>query len=288
MSFRLVYDSSNGQPKGYGFAEFSDLDSADTARRNLDGLEYQGRQLRADFSHQGGKEDTGMASQQQSQQQSVAPQNGANASAPPTQANGLPPLPPGVDLAPNLTCPDAISKTLSTLPVPQLLDILSQMKGLVMGDPAKATELLKQAPQLSYAIFQALLLMGLVDSSALSSVIHEASQSAQQPPQQQVPPPRPTPVGYQQPPPPQQYGQYQPPQPHLQDPRMALVPTPPVQGGMYQPPPQQQPPVPQQAPDPQAALLQQVLAMSQAQIDMLPPTERAQIMQLKQSLIGRI
>lgn len=225
-------------------------------------------------------------SSQQPPQETPFP-NDTDATAPPTQANGLPPLPPGVDLSPGLTCPDAISQTLSTLPVPQLLDILSQMKGLVMGDPAKATELLKQAPQLSYAIFQALLLMGLVDTSALSSVIQEASQPAQPPPQQQIPPPRPTPVGYGQPPPPQQqYGQYQPPPPsHLLDPRMAHVPTPPVQGGMYQPPPQQQAPPPQVSPE-QQALIQQVLAMPQAQIDMLGPTERAQIMQLKQSYLG--
>ena len=124
----------------------------------------------------------------------------------PPVPGGLPPLPPGIDLQPNITCPDAISKTLATLPAPQLLDILSQMKGLVMGDPAKATELLKQAPQLAYAIFQALLLMGLVDTSVLGSVVEQASHPAQPPahpvPSRQAPtyqPPPATPL-----PPPQQ------------------------------------------------------------------------------------
>lgn len=86
-------------------------------------------------------------------------------------SSSLPPLPAGADLPPGLTCPDAISRTLNTLPPAQLLDVLSQMKTLATTDPAKATELLSQAPQLSFAIFQALLIMGLVSSDALSSVV---------------------------------------------------------------------------------------------------------------------
>src|SRR4051812_22118017 len=88
---------------------------------------------------------------------------------PPSTQNGssLPPLPVGVDLPAGLSCPDAISRTLNTLPPSQLLDVLTQMKQLVATDAPKATELLRQAPQLSYAIFQALLLMGLVSTEAL-------------------------------------------------------------------------------------------------------------------------
>src|SRR5690348_1798657 len=74
----------------------------------------------------------------------------------------LPPLPQGKDLPAGVSCTDAISRTLNTLPPAQLLDILQQMKTLATSDPSRATELLSQAPQLSYAIFQALLIMGLV------------------------------------------------------------------------------------------------------------------------------
>ena len=189
----------------------------------------------------------------------------------------LPPLPPGADVPPGLTCTSAISKTLSTLPTQQLLDILSQMKGLVMGDPAKATELLKQAPQLSYAIFQALLLMGLVDTTVLSSVVEQASQPAAPPPQQ-LPPSRPAPPF--QPPPQQTYQQY----PSM--PTQIHAPTPPVSSQPYQPPPAQAPPPVQQQPA-QEELLKQVLAMTQEQINLLPPLERGQIMALRQQLMGR-
>ncbi len=238
LNFRLVYDRETGRPKGFGFAEYQDADSAASAVRNLNDYETMGRKLRVDFSHDGGDDEGGGFSKQQQQQQqqpppppssssstaaaapssSLAPPqppqvaNGTaplllppaptpaaappampqhNAQQPPQSATigggggggsgggGLPPLPPGVDLPPGVTCTDAISRTLSTLPSTQLLDIISQMKGLVMADPAKATELLTQAPQLSFAIFQALLLLGLVDSTALQSVVEQtAAQTA--------------------------------------------------------------------------------------------------------------
>jgi len=143
------------------------------------------------------------------------------------------------------------------------------MKGLVMGDPARATELLRQAPQLSYAIFQALLLMGLVDTSVLGSVVEQASQPAQPPQPQQVPP-----------------YMHQPPPQFPQIPGQGQTSTPPVHNQGYGiPPPAQQ----SQAPPPQSQeeLLKQVMAMSQQQVDALPPNERAQIISLRQALMGQ-
>ena len=227
-----------------------------------------------DFSHVGGKDDgapSGYNAQHPPQNQ--AP-NGYQLPVP----GGLPLLPPGIDLQPNITCPDAISKTLSTLPAPQLLDILSQMKGLVMGDPAKATELLKQAPQLAYAIFQALLLMGLVDTSVLGSVVEQASHPAQ-PPVHAIPP-RATPAY--QPPVQQPYPQYPPISGQMH------APTPPVHNQLYQPPPASAPApaLTQQQPPSQEELLQQILNMPQHQIDQLAPADRAQIMAVRQQLRG--
>lgn len=256
QSFRMVFDSENGRPKGFGFLEFADTDAAASAVRNLNNYEIMGRELRVDFSHVGGKEDTVPANY------NAQPPQPPQASS---QSNGLPPLPPGAEIPPTLTCTSAISKTLQSLPPPQLLDILSQMKGLVLGDPQKATELLKQAPQLSYAIFQALLLMGLVDTTVLASVVEQAAQPVHPPPAQQIPP-RP-PVQNFQPLPQPAYQQYS---------------TPPVANPPYQPPPVQAPPPPGQE-----ELLKQVLAMSQHQIDQLQPIERSQIMALRQQLMGR-
>ncbi|MCJ1466127.1 hypothetical protein MMC07_004746 [Pseudocyphellaria aurata] len=275
-SLRMVFDSDTGRAKGYGFAEFADTDAAASAVRNLNNYEIMGRELRVDFSHVGGKEDAVPAGYNFQMPQPPQPPSGHNQQP---ASSGLPPLPPGAEVPPGLTCTSAISKTLSTLPTQQLLDILSQMKGLVMGDPAKATELLKQAPQLSYAIFQALLLMGLVDTAVLSSVVEQASQPAAPPPQH-LPPSRPAPAF--QPPP-------QPPYQYPSMPTQIHAPTPPVLQQPYQPPPIQAPPPPpppQQQPG-HEELLKQVLAMTQEQINQLAPMERAQIMALRQSLAGR-
>lgn len=50
--FRLVYDSETGRPKGFGFADYPDTDSASSAVRNLNDYEIMGRKLRVDFSNE--------------------------------------------------------------------------------------------------------------------------------------------------------------------------------------------------------------------------------------------
>ena len=248
--FRLMTDPDTGKPKGFGFADFIDADSAASAVRNLNDYEIQGRKIRVDWPHNNDK----------NAQSNDTPAQPDSTNGQPIQV--LPPLPPGVDLQPNLKCTDAISQTLNTLPPNQLLDVLTQMKSLAISDPHKAAELLKAAPQLSYAIFQALILMGLVDPKVLASVVEQTIR----PPPQSIPPPQPTP---------QHYGGYPPPPLPQQ-----RLPPPPQQ---YAPPP----PMPMPQPAPQMSneeMLRQVMAMDQRTIDQLPPTERMQIMQLRQQM----
>jgi cleavage stimulation factor subunit 2 len=45
---RLVYDRETGRPKGFGFCEYQDQESALSATRNLNGYEIAGRALRVD------------------------------------------------------------------------------------------------------------------------------------------------------------------------------------------------------------------------------------------------
>lgn len=264
LNFRLVYDKETGRPKGFGFAEFADADAAASAVRNLNDYEIMGRKLRVDWSNDNGSGDNAPSTQ-------TAPPP-MNAQPEPAQAQPssiLGPLPPGVDLPPNLTCPDAISRTLSTLPAPQLLDILSQMKGLVMTDPNKATELLRQAPQLAYAIFQSLLLLNLVDPSMLGALV-ETAPAAAAPPVQAPPQPQPTPIAR----PPQAY-----PMPPGYPPQAA--PTPPQLNPYAQPPPQAPTPVADNS-----ALYAQVMALQPEQIAQLPPDQRNQIMQIRQMIMA--
>lgn len=292
VSFRLVYDKETGKPKGFGFLEYTDVDAAASAVRNLNGQDIMGRTLKVDYSN----DNTG--GQRNNQQDH--PQGGSlNVNLPGNQANGssdLPPLPPGTDLPPGLTAPDAISQTLQKIPPPQLLDFISQLKTFVSADPAKASTLLNSAPQLSYATFQALLLLGLVDTSIIGSLIqHTMPQAVQQPPQAQAPPPQAAPVPFPpqpgMPPLPAGYGQPQfgvPPPAQFQQPfgHTGYNPTPPVPAAAYQPPQPAQPqPPPQQAPPAasadQAALIQQLMAMTREQIYAQDEATRNTILQLR-------
>lgn len=251
-----MMNPETGKPKGYGFADFADADAAASAVRNLNDYEIMGRKIRVDWPHNNEKDSVPEDYSQQDVQPGYQQQQ-------PQQPSSLPPLPPGVEVPPHLDCPNAISQTLSQLPPNQLLDVLSQMKSLAVADPARATELLRQAPQLAYAIFQALLLMNLVDYSTLGSVVEQASQPAAPP-----------------------AAASQPYQPYGAVP--AQVSTPPIINTPFAAPPVVAQPVPPQMPQQvpgQEELLQQVMSMSQATIDALPPLERSQIMLLRQQLL---
>ena len=221
------------------------------------------RKLRVDYSTEGRvdqEEDksgsnnaTGAGSYGQAQHSNGVAHSTAQSAA----AASLPPLPPGQELPPGVTFHDAISRTLQTLPPAQLLDILTQMKSLATTDPARATELLTQAPQLSYAIFQALLLMGLVSPETIHSVVD-----------QNAPPPVQAPIpGY----------------PPVSMPGYPGMPTgtPPV-AAPFAPPvaaaPQAGYAPAAQDPD---QLMKMVMELPQATIDQLPESERQQIMALR-------
>eukprot|EP00798_Chlamydomonas_sp_ICE-L_P013182 gene13182-30668_t len=52
-SLRLMVDKESGKPKGFGFCEFYDKNTAESAVRNLHGHEIGGRQLRVNYADEG-------------------------------------------------------------------------------------------------------------------------------------------------------------------------------------------------------------------------------------------
>lgn len=46
----MVTDKDSGKPKGYGFCEYHDVQTAQSAVRNLNKYEVNGRMLRVDFA----------------------------------------------------------------------------------------------------------------------------------------------------------------------------------------------------------------------------------------------
>ena len=202
--------------------------------------------------------------------------NGASYAA--VQPSTLPPLPPGKDIPPGLTCTDAISRTLNTLPPAQLLDILGQMKTLASSDPQRATELLQQAPQLSYAVFQSLLLMGLVSPEAIQSVVDPNAPPGSQPAPaanyNAAPPAAGAPSAM----------------PVYGNAPAGANNTPPVGGMPYAPPPA----AGAGAGGAAAAggqdtdgLMRALMELPQSQIDMLPESERQQVMALRAAYGGQ-
>ncbi|EMR10177.1 hypothetical protein PNEG_01451 [Pneumocystis murina B123] len=171
--FRLVFDKETNKPKGYGFCEYPDIATASAAVRNLNNHDINGRQLRVDFAESDPAQDNNRRQQQVTQHEEISSQ---------TKSDILPMLPQGTAPPPGVSAVDAISRTLSTLPPLQLLDIISQLKALVHINPEQAHALLLQSPQLSYAVFQAMLMMNLVEANVLHKVIASTGHPQVSPP----------------------------------------------------------------------------------------------------------
>ncbi|KAL7275018.1 hypothetical protein RUND412_002053 [Rhizina undulata] len=193
ISFRLVFDRQSGRPKGYGFAEYQDAETAASAVRNLDNYEIMGRKLRVDYSAQGSawgetktpdnepsNDDTHSNSTSTSTNFKEIHYNLPDLAGYATNnyANVLSRIPAGVDLPQGLSAADAISGTLRGMPEAHLLEIVTQMKVLVNTDPALATTLLSHCPQLSYALFQAMLTLKLVEPGVFRQVTESGAYEA--------------------------------------------------------------------------------------------------------------
>lgn len=305
-NFRLVFDKENGRGKGYGFCEYLDAGNAQSAVRNLDGYDVGNRQLRVAFSDSDSNNKKGPSgiptpsstggmggppppqaippafAQQFARGGSLPPPlpvGAAAAATAPTTPGGslLPPLPAGTQPPARLAATDAISNTLSAMQPNQLLDVITQFKALVLSNPAQAEALLKQAPSLSYAVLQALLMMNLVDAKVLARVISSGGAASMQ--QQQTPTTavvQPVSTDYRNSPAPQQAYNSPAPQQAYHSPA-------PAQQQQQQQHAQARQPTPQRDPN-TAALIAQVMALTDAQIGGLPQEQRTQIMMIKQQV----
>ncbi|XP_039295458.1 cleavage stimulation factor subunit 2 isoform X2 [Nilaparvata lugens] len=184
LSFKLVYDRETGKPKGYGFCEYKDQETALSAMRNLNGYEIGGRMLRVDNAC---TEKSRL--EMQSLMQGPPVQNQYGESVEPEKA------------------PEAISKAVASLPPEQMFELMKQMKICVQNNPTEARNMLLQNPQLAYALLQAQVVMRIVDPATAVSMLHktnpvpqplQAAEGNNPPPP--PPPPQPRPAGI--PPPP--------------------------------------------------------------------------------------
>lgn len=145
MSFRLVFDRDTGKPKGYGFVEYRDSQTALSAMRNLNGYEIHARALRVYFAEIEGKNEQGGSA--------IAGANMQN----------------------------DISKVLDGMSPSQLYEIMVQMKGLIQKNPEQAQLLLHNNPHLAYALLQAQVLLGIITPSDAQQLHLAATSQPAQP-----------------------------------------------------------------------------------------------------------
>ncbi|KAK7279760.1 hypothetical protein RJT34_24817 [Clitoria ternatea] len=194
VSFRLVIDRETGKPKGYGFCEYKDEETALSARRNLQGYEINGRQLRVDFAEndkgndrnrEQGRGGPGMAT-------NVDPQKQVGSSA--VHGEAVQHQPIGLHIAitaaavmtaalggaqfgiqsnqnslqsQSALAHDPLTLHLAKMSRSQLTEIISELKGMATQDKDLARQLLLSRPQLPKALFQAQIMLGMVTSQVL-------------------------------------------------------------------------------------------------------------------------
>ncbi|VDM63922.1 unnamed protein product [Angiostrongylus costaricensis] len=137
VHIKMVHDRETGKPKGYGFIEFLDVQTAELAIRNLNGYEVNGRQLRVDSAAGGDR------SVDEIQQLQAA-----------------------------LSAAQAISRTVASLPPEKMFELMKQMKDVVRSNPSEAKQMLIQNPQLAYALLQAQVVMRIVDPQVAIAMLH--------------------------------------------------------------------------------------------------------------------
>eukprot|EP00835_Amoeboradix_gromovi_P002763 NODE_163_length_16507_cov_1.031814.p5 type:complete len:283 gc:universal NODE_163_length_16507_cov_1.031814:15770-14922(-) len=245
-SFRLVTDKDTKRPKGYAFCEFYDHETASSAVRNMNGFEAFGRNLRVGWANEGLK-NTSREVQQNLQKESERVQQQVAASLDPSQRSLFLQQQPNTQQAQQQAMPNVstnlqiITNTLGNMQHDQLLQLITQVRELVISNPNEMQNILLSNPNLSFAVLQVLIMLNLVDQPTIQNILSQPVSQPQQP----------------------QYVQ-----------------SAPVQQPIHQQPiqqPQQQQP---QNVD-QQALLRQVLALSQEQISSLPPDQQATVIQLR-------
>ncbi|KAI8900037.1 hypothetical protein BC833DRAFT_583420 [Globomyces pollinis-pini] len=257
--FRLVFDRDTGKAKGYGFCSFTDPETAASAVRNLNNYDVGGRQLRVDYAELDKEVD------------SLPQRHGQDYKPQPRQTPVVqPPPPPAASIYPPST--ETIPKIVQSIPPRELADVLSHLKMMTQSNAEQTRALLMQQPQLSFAIFQALLSMNLIDPYTAQRILQ--LQQPMQQPQAAVYPPAAYPqhAGY----PPTAY-----PAPAVPVPVAA-----PAVGANAYPPAQSVGPDAAHLQEQQRQLVMQIMSLTPEQISQLPADQQQQVLLLRAQVGG--
>ena len=291
---RLMTDRETGKLKGFGFCEFMDVATAESAKRNLNGRDYNGRQLRVDFAGEDGDEGKKPAEKPSAAGAGASPMlYDAPMGTAPAQAAQRQMRDAGLGGGGGM---DAVTSRLAEMSPAQLFSVMHQLKTLTTQNQSQTRALLVANPQLTLALFQAQLALGMTKPLGAAAA---TAGGAPAPGAPQGTAPLPPPPGAARP------GMGMGPgipgmgpgipgmPPHLGNPGMPQYnhnpqfPPPPPRGVAPLPPPPiggppPGPPPPAGAVDQQQQLLQQVISMTPEQMNLLPPDQRQQVEMLRQ------
>jgi cleavage stimulation factor subunit 2 len=294
VSFRLLFDRNSGKPRGFGFCEYRDADTAQSAIRNLSGRDINGRDLRVssaeketqddgDGSHSHSSSSNAMVDDSDERQRMIGVASGSSTKA--------------AALAAKTNPLEATGTIMESLSKEELYVLMWELKNLAEKNPEQARQLLAANPQLAFAMLDAQARLGMVAPQMVRQIVAAAasapSPSSGAPPRvASVPAPGAWGIvaGGQQAPPPQPQQQQAPPPPA--PPHQAFAAPAPASmmmmggsggggGGMPPPPGAGGPLGGAGAFAQQQALLQQVLSLTSQQIAQLPPHQAEQVRQLQ-------
>lgn len=172
-SFRLVFDKENGRPKGIAYCTYRDIETAASAKRNLNGYTVNGRSLRVEFAD--GDSDL-MSSNAPGMQHDLGLTTGLGGqgfsnSGAGTASHGGPSM-------------DAIRGIIQRLSPEAMLRILQTVKDLQAQNPAQAKVVLEKSPSLMYGMLHILVQLGLITPDMIAASLQSQAPSSQSVPAQ--------------------------------------------------------------------------------------------------------
>jgi cleavage stimulation factor subunit 2 len=169
-NFRLMFDKDTGKPRGFAFCEYPDSETAGSAIRNLNGFDVGGRHLKVDYAD--------------SEMPSAAPSGHSQSMFHQGFQQPFQQLPQEQQQHVYANSLEEINATLAGMSNQQLIDLISQAKALAIANPEQARLMLQSNPQMTFALFQAMLQTNLVEQRVVQQIMHSLPKHADHKPEQ--------------------------------------------------------------------------------------------------------